>query len=330
MGKIKKFLQYLTLAGAITGAALVPFRGDFSPRNEYGKQIYDSKMVVAHRGGDEGYRANTLEAFRNAKGKSDMIELDVRKTKDGKLVVYHDRTISMRPIGWLNYNDAEKIANKQGYHLPTLDEALREIGNKRVIIDMKEKGFEKDVVDFVKKYAKGQAVVSSQDVESLKEIKNVDSNVKTSVVMPGGFPFWGTAIREKFGVVPWRHIKEARADFVSVDGKGLNPKFYENASKGDVGVFVYGLNPGREMKNVLTNKAVKGVIMDKLSETNSSGGLERTVNGFAILLTLGFVVFLSPNITGNAIADLPIKNSNFVAISLFVLLILFLSFVRKR
>ena len=47
--------------------------------------------VIAHRGANRRARENTLEAFRAAVALgSDGIELDVRRTVDGALVIHHD------------------------------------------------------------------------------------------------------------------------------------------------------------------------------------------------------------------------------------------------
>jgi glycerophosphoryl diester phosphodiesterase len=47
--------------------------------------------VIAHRGGSGGWRGNTLEAFAGARAMgADGIELDVRLSGDGQVVVHHD------------------------------------------------------------------------------------------------------------------------------------------------------------------------------------------------------------------------------------------------
>jgi len=47
--------------------------------------------VIAHRGASRAAPENTLEAFRLARRQgADMVELDVRRTADGVLVVHHD------------------------------------------------------------------------------------------------------------------------------------------------------------------------------------------------------------------------------------------------
>src|SRR5690554_4928380 len=50
--------------------------------------------IWAHRGSSHQYIENTLAAFKQAiDDGSDGIELDVQRTKDGKLVVIHDENL---------------------------------------------------------------------------------------------------------------------------------------------------------------------------------------------------------------------------------------------
>jgi len=51
-------------------------------------------MVIAHRADWRNFPENSLEAIRSAiKLGVDMVEIDVRKTKDGKLILMHDETV---------------------------------------------------------------------------------------------------------------------------------------------------------------------------------------------------------------------------------------------
>ena len=51
-------------------------------------------FVAAHRGWSEKYPENTMLAFRKAAELGvDQIEMDIRVTKDGQLVVIHDETV---------------------------------------------------------------------------------------------------------------------------------------------------------------------------------------------------------------------------------------------
>jgi glycerophosphoryl diester phosphodiesterase len=53
--------------------------------------MVDDVQVIAHRGASRAERENTVEAFRRASSMgSDAVELDVRRTRDGVLVVHHN------------------------------------------------------------------------------------------------------------------------------------------------------------------------------------------------------------------------------------------------
>jgi glycerophosphoryl diester phosphodiesterase len=76
-------------------------------------------MVLAHRGASATHTENTLEAFVAAREQgAHGIELDVRRTADGVLVVCHDALLDDgRAIGDTNHADLPD-------HVPTLADAL--------------------------------------------------------------------------------------------------------------------------------------------------------------------------------------------------------------
>jgi len=96
-----------------------------------------TRGICAHRGASDTHPENTIAAFRESiRLGVQMIEFDVALTKDGKLVLMHDRTIdrttdgSGRPEEWLLVDlkklDAGSWKNSrfEGEQIPTLGEAL--------------------------------------------------------------------------------------------------------------------------------------------------------------------------------------------------------------
>ena len=62
--------------------------------------------VIAHRGASSSAPENTIEAFKLAMEEgADMLELDVRQTRDSQLVVIHDVTIDRTTDGSGRIND---------------------------------------------------------------------------------------------------------------------------------------------------------------------------------------------------------------------------------
>lgn len=68
--------------------------------------------MIAHRGASRALRENTLRAFREAYARgADAVELDVRRTADGVLVVHHDAVVpGVGPIVTLDRDDLEEAA----------------------------------------------------------------------------------------------------------------------------------------------------------------------------------------------------------------------------
>jgi len=76
-------------------------------------------LVVAHRGASRDFPENTIAAFEGAKAQNAaMIELDVRRTADGVLVVHHDP--SMPDGSTICSSDAKNLPDS----VPTLTDAI--------------------------------------------------------------------------------------------------------------------------------------------------------------------------------------------------------------
>jgi glycerophosphoryl diester phosphodiesterase len=87
--------------------------------------------VFAHRGAHLVARENTLEAFHEALALGvDGVELDVRKTSDGVLVVHHDPSVEGRPIG---LSSAAQLPT----YVPRLSDALRVLKGVTVNVEVK-------------------------------------------------------------------------------------------------------------------------------------------------------------------------------------------------
>ena len=87
--------------------------------------------VFAHRGLHTSERENTISAFRAAVALGvDGVELDVRRTQDGELVVHHDPA-----IGPLVIAQSARLALPD--YVPTLAEALDSLEGVRVNVEIK-------------------------------------------------------------------------------------------------------------------------------------------------------------------------------------------------
>src|SRR5262245_54893095 len=94
-------------------------------------------LVFAHRGGSALAPENTIAAFDNglALG-ADGLELDVHLSRDGVVVVHHDRTLERTtalrgPISWCT---AHELSRAQ---VPSLADVLARYRDHRLIVELK-------------------------------------------------------------------------------------------------------------------------------------------------------------------------------------------------
>lgn len=80
-------------------------------------------LILGHRGYHEKHPENTLAAFQSAKDmKADGIETDVRLTKEGVPILFHDRlTPDGQAVAGLT---REALDSAAGYAVPALEDAL--------------------------------------------------------------------------------------------------------------------------------------------------------------------------------------------------------------
>ena len=143
-------------------------------------------MIIAHRGFVDNCRENTLEAYRKAiEVGADAIELDIRKTKDNILILFHDRAINEQPINQLTYEEINSLAVNGGFRVPTLVETLTLVQGKiKLDVELKEKGYETEVVALILEYLPiDRFIVTSFQPQSLSSIKSDYPQVKTGLIL---------------------------------------------------------------------------------------------------------------------------------------------------
>ena len=155
-------------------------------------------LIYAHRGLHVSERENTVGAFREAVALGvDGVELDVRRSVDGHLIVHHDAIIDGVAISEVAYADLPD-------YVPTFEEALEACRGISVNVEIKnirhasepsydESGdFARHVLDDLYRFEWAtSALISCFDVATCELIRSVDSSVgvgwllEWSVELPG-------------------------------------------------------------------------------------------------------------------------------------------------
>jgi glycerophosphoryl diester phosphodiesterase len=123
------------------------------------------KLIIAHRGASKAAPENTIEAFERAIDMgAEWIELDIRKSSDGRLIVAHD------------------LNTESNVFVEDVFKTLQ--GRVKLDIEIKEQGFEKIITGTILRYFPAdQFIISSFFPASLKVIRNFYPQVKTGLVL---------------------------------------------------------------------------------------------------------------------------------------------------
>lgn len=169
--------------------------------------------MIAHRGASHVAPENTLSALRSALAAgADMVEVDVRRTADGALVLLHDESLARTtdvevqhptraPWRVQDFTLAEVRAldagawwspTYVGEPVPTLAEALEVVGRarSRILIEVKQPklspGIEREVAALLRgrRGVEVQAVVQSFDTEAMHRFAWEAPHVPTGLLAP--------------------------------------------------------------------------------------------------------------------------------------------------
>ncbi len=146
--------------------------------------------IVAHRGASQYAPDNTLTAFRLAKEMgAEMIETDVRRSADGKIVVYHDSYVSVPGgcdvhVDQTTLDDLSRIPLPQGEHIPRFEDvvALCRDLNLGMYVEFKDTTDEMtaEIIDILRQMRMlDQAILFGSRVDHVVTVKLIDPEVRT-------------------------------------------------------------------------------------------------------------------------------------------------------
>lgn len=171
-------------------------------------------MVVAHRGVADGAAGNTIAAFTKAIDVgADMIEFDVRRTRDGDLIAFHDAFVGDEPVGRLSRDD---IADATGVRPPFLADVLRFCaGRIQLDVELKEDGYVPDVMaTLAAGFDVSQLIVTSFLPAVVARAKDALPGVRTGLLVGAGGPWTDLPARLR-ELDPVGLARQARADYLA-------------------------------------------------------------------------------------------------------------------
>jgi glycerophosphoryl diester phosphodiesterase len=144
-------------------------------------------IIIGHRGAAGIKPENTLPAIKAAVREGvDMIEFDIRVTKDNHLVVFHDGNLQRitgvsKNIDEITLAEINKTATRSGHPIPSFTEAMKAAGKIPVLIDCKGKGWAELIHKELKNHKGPTPAVTASDTQEMLRFSQLRPNAETYV-----------------------------------------------------------------------------------------------------------------------------------------------------
>jgi len=238
-------------------------------------------MLVAHRGGSGVAPENTLVAFRRALDwwDADMLELDVRATRDGEVVVLHDATVDRTTDGTgavesmtlvevrdldagyrFRAPDGRTPFRGHGVRVPLLREVVQAFPRTRLNVEIKDRAAAAEAVRVVRRMGASHRTLIAAATESAR---------RPARAFEGP---WGASRRQLFPFLllhrtPLRSLARPCADIFQVPLRWMGipvptRAFVREAHRLNVPVQVWTVDEPGEMERLL-DLGVDGIQTDR-------------------------------------------------------------------
>lgn len=206
--------------------------------------------IISHRGESKYAPENTMSAFYLAEHiNADGIECDIRKTKDNKLVLIHDKTINRTSNGkgevsnytydeLLNFNfgDNEKIVK--------LTDFLNYFSKKnlKIYLEVKESGYERLIYDQISKYNLDNITLISFKYEILEKFRIISDKIKLGWLV---YDINNKVIQDSIKI----NLNEILVNSISIEKQEITKLHQKN-----IEVACWGIKNKTELKRILKLK----------------------------------------------------------------------------
>jgi len=254
----------------------MPVIGPFEPLPPQGRSPY----IIAHRGVSGKAPENTFASFGKAINTPgiDMIELDVRLSKEDEVIVLHDRTLQRTTtgngparqytLGELKRLDAGSWFDPRfrDERIPTLREAFSQIGKRCWInVELKHDAgtrhpvgmLERKVLDAISEAGYERHVLCSSFSSGVRSrIRQLDGAIKIGVIYN---------LYRDFGRLPSSLAAPSSACVFVCAKYELNSRMVRDARAHGIAVYVYTLNSVHDARRMV-DLGISGLMSDNADD----------------------------------------------------------------
>jgi len=235
-------------------------------------------ISIGHRGspGNPRYGENTIRSFDLAiKAGADALEFDVRKTKDGKLILMHDLSVKRTTNGTgnvtdLTYEELKSFDAGYGEKIPLLSDVLDRFGGTFPLnAELKEAGTENQVLEEIRSRPElrrytAWVMVSAFDTDDNDRDANSSWN-QLRIFPPANIPIALLATKSKIKRMGEKGFvqagKQLRADAINPESAGTTPTLVKLAHDAGLKVYVWTVNELADLRR-FKEMGVDGVFSD--------------------------------------------------------------------
>ena len=226
--------------------------------------------VIAHRGASRDYPANSLAAFARAIDLgADMVELDVRRTRDDVLVVQHDARHRGLPISrWTHAQlcsrprrDGKRRGRLVGGAPPALGEVVSLCSGRIALdIELKGEGDEADMFAIALAQLTADALVVTSFIDAVvTRCKQLHPEIRAGLLVASGRHGDGNRLT---GVALLDRATACGADFIAPNHLLATERFLQRAAQGGLPVVPWTVNRPKRLLRFLCDARVEAVVTD--------------------------------------------------------------------
>ena len=212
-------------------------------------------LRIGHRGAAGHAPENTVLSIETAIALGvDLVETDVQRTADGRLVVLHDKRVDRTTSGQgyvaeMTIEQVRGLKMESGAGIPTLEEVLDTVsGRAGIIIELIAEGISRQVIDCVRSSGfAGEVIYASFLHAEVVAIREQDASAQTLALLEG---------------IPVERTSFARAAGVSHVGLGFDSvreSFVRELQYDGLKVFTYTLDAEADIEKAI-DWGVDGII----------------------------------------------------------------------
>ena len=210
---------------------------------------------IGHRGAAGLEPENTLRSFRRAAAEgAEAIELDLRLTRDGRLVVLHDATVDRTtdgsgPVAGMALDEIRQLDAGLGERIPAFEEVL-EATELPIHAELKAVEAAEPLAALIRERGLAERVTPiSFAPEALRRVKLSLPDLPVGLILSGGSP--GLAEARSVG-----------ASLVSPQAAYLYAAMVESYRRAGLRITTWTVNEPKEMRRVL-RLGVDGIVTDR-------------------------------------------------------------------